>query len=122
MHLDRSGKAYRLAGKTLNSGSQRQMCARDLLRVPLARYPYHLDGGFTPLASMAVGLMASFLPVHLVVVLGGALSLTLAIDAFFAYSDVRRMAKGQACTLSLPLLLSVIGPGKGTPIGEVASP
>jgi len=71
---------------------------------------------------MVVGLTASFLPVHLVVVLGGSLSLTLAIYAFFAYSDVRRMAKGQACTLSLSLLLSVIGPGKGPPIGEVASP
>ena len=57
---------------------------------------YHLDGGFTPLASMAVGLMASFLPVHLVVVLVGSLSLILAIYAFFAYADVRRMAEGQA--------------------------
>jgi MFS family permease len=57
---------------------------------------YQLDGGFTPLASMAVGLMASFLPVHRVVVLVGSLSLTLALYAFFAYADVRRMAEGQA--------------------------
>jgi MFS family permease len=57
---------------------------------------YQLDGGFTPLASMAVGLMASFLPVHRVIVLVGSLSLTLALHACFAYADVRRMAEGQA--------------------------
>jgi len=56
---------------------------------------YHLDSGFTPLASMAVGFMASFLPVQRVVVLVGSFSLTLAIYAFFAYADVRRMAEGQ---------------------------
>ena len=57
---------------------------------------YHLDSGFTPLASMAVGGMASFLPVQRVVVLVGLCSLTLAIYACFAYADVRRMAEGQA--------------------------
>src|SRR2546425_588813 len=57
---------------------------------------YHLDSGFTPLASMAVGFMASCLPVQRVVVLVGLCSLTLAIYAFFAYADVRRMAEGQA--------------------------
>ena len=57
---------------------------------------YHLDSGFTPLASMAVGGMASFLPVQQVVVLVGLCSLTLTIDAFCAYTDVRRMAEGQA--------------------------
>jgi MFS family permease len=57
---------------------------------------YQLDGGFTPLASMAVGLVASFLPVQLVVVLVGTLSLILALSAFFAYADVRRMTEGQA--------------------------
>ena len=57
---------------------------------------YHLDSGFTPLASMAVGCMASFLPVQHVVVLVGLCSLTLTIYAFFAYADVRRMAEGQA--------------------------
>ncbi len=59
---------------------------------------YHLDSGVTPLASMAVGGMASFLPVQRVVVLVGLCSLTLAIYACFAYADVRRMAEGQACT------------------------
>jgi len=55
---------------------------------------YHLDSGFTPLASMAVGFMASCLPVQRVVVLVGLFSLLLAIYAFFAYADVRRMAEG----------------------------
>jgi len=31
MHLDRSGKIYRLAGETLNPGSQRHMFARTLI-------------------------------------------------------------------------------------------
>ena len=57
---------------------------------------YQLDGGFTPLASMAVGLLASFVPVQRVVVLVGSLSLTLALYACFAYADVWRMAEGQA--------------------------
>ena len=56
---------------------------------------YQLDGGFTPLASLAVGAMASFLPVQRVVVLTGGLSLTLALCACFAYADVRCMAEGQ---------------------------
>jgi hypothetical protein len=37
MHLDRSGKADRLAGEPLNPGPQRQMCALNLLHVPLAQ-------------------------------------------------------------------------------------
>ena len=57
---------------------------------------YHLDGGFTPVASMAVGGMASVLPVQRVVVLVGSLSLLLALSAFCAYPDVRRLAEGQA--------------------------
>ena len=57
---------------------------------------YHLDSGFTPLASMAVGFMASCLPVQRVVVLVGVCSLILAIYACFAYADVRQMAEGQA--------------------------
>ena len=57
---------------------------------------YHLDNGFTPLASMAVGGLASVLPVQRVVVLVGMCSLALALYAFFAYADVRRMAEGQS--------------------------
>ena len=57
---------------------------------------YQLDSGFTPLASMAVGMLASFVPVQRVVVLVGSLSLLLALYAFVAYADVRRMAEGQA--------------------------
>ena len=52
---------------------------------------YHLDHGFTPLASMAVGLLAEFLSAHLVVVLVGSASLALALYALSAYKDVRRM-------------------------------
>ena len=52
---------------------------------------YHLDHGFTPLASMGVGLMAEFFSAHLVVVLAGSASLTLALYALSAYKDVRRM-------------------------------
>ena len=37
MQPDRSGKADRLAGETLDPGPQCQMFALDLLRVPLAR-------------------------------------------------------------------------------------
>src|SRR5262245_39819550 len=37
MHLDRSGKADRLAGEPLDPRPQRQMFALDLLHVPLAR-------------------------------------------------------------------------------------
>src|SRR5262245_47511266 len=59
---------------------------------------YHLDSGFTPLASLTMGFMASCLPVQLVVVLVGVCSLLLALYAFCAYADVRQMAEGQACT------------------------
>jgi MFS family permease len=55
---------------------------------------YHLDHGFTPLAGMMVGLMAEFMSVNLVVVLVGSASLALALYAFFAYKDVRRMGPG----------------------------
>jgi hypothetical protein len=37
MHLDRLGKADRLARLALDTGVQRQVLALDLLRVPLAR-------------------------------------------------------------------------------------
>ena len=37
MHLDRAGKADRLAGEPLDPGPQRQMFALDLLHMPLAR-------------------------------------------------------------------------------------
>ena len=37
MHLDRAGKADRLAGEPLDPGPQRQMFTLDLLHVPLAR-------------------------------------------------------------------------------------
>jgi MFS family permease len=57
---------------------------------------YQLDGGFTPLASMTVGMLASVWPVQRVVVLTGMLSLTLALGACGAYADVRRMAEGPA--------------------------
>jgi hypothetical protein len=56
---------------------------------------YQLDGGFTPLASMTVGMLASVWPVQRVVVWTGVLSLTLALGACGAYADVRRMAEGQ---------------------------
>jgi len=57
---------------------------------------YHLDSGFTPLASMVVGVMASCLPVQRVIVLVGVCSLSLALYACCAYADVRQMAEGQA--------------------------
>ena len=57
---------------------------------------YHLDSGFTPLASMAVGFMASCLRVQRVVVLVGVCRLPLALYAYCAYADVRQMAEGQA--------------------------
>jgi MFS family permease len=57
---------------------------------------YQLDSGFTPVASMAVGGMASVLPVQRMVVLVGSLSLLLALYACVAYGDVRRMAEGPA--------------------------
>jgi len=53
---------------------------------------YHLDHGFTPLAGLMVGLMAEFMSTNLVVVVVGSASLALALYAFFAYKDVRRMA------------------------------
>ena len=56
---------------------------------------YQLDGGFTPLASMTVGMLASVWPVQRVVVLVGSLSLTLALYACCTYTDVRRLAEGQ---------------------------
>ena len=52
---------------------------------------YNLDNGLTPLASMALGLMAEFWQVNLVVLVVGIASLALAIYAFIAFSDVRRM-------------------------------
>ena len=53
---------------------------------------YHLDHGITPLASMTLGLMAEFWPANLVVLAVGLLSLVLAIYAFLAFTDVRRMS------------------------------
>ena len=53
---------------------------------------YHLDHGVTPLASMALGLAAEFLDANLVVMFVGLVSLALAIYAFMAYTDIRRMA------------------------------
>jgi len=66
---------------------------------------YQLDGGFTPLASMAVGVLASCVPVHRVVVLVGSLSLTLALYACVVYADVRHLAEGQACPCAAPSTL-----------------
>lgn len=53
---------------------------------------YHLDHGFTPFASMLVGLMAEFTSANLTVAVVGAISLVLALWAFLAYKDVRSMA------------------------------
>ena len=52
---------------------------------------YHLDHGFTPLASMTLGLMIQFWDANLVIMLVGAASLALALWAFMAFSDIRRM-------------------------------
>ncbi|MFQ6030088.1 MAG: MFS transporter [Dehalococcoidia bacterium] len=52
---------------------------------------YHLDHGVTPLASMILGLLAEFWAANLVVMLAGLVSLALALYAFLAYSDLRRM-------------------------------
>ena len=52
---------------------------------------YHLDHGLTPLASMTLGLLAEFWQANLVVAGVGLLSLALAIYAFLAFSDVRKM-------------------------------
>ena len=52
---------------------------------------YHLDHGLTPLASMTLGLLAEFWKANLVVAGVGLLSLVLAIYAFLAFSDVRKM-------------------------------
>src|SRR5262249_24831910 len=57
---------------------------------------YHLDSGFTPLASMAVGVMASWLPGERGGVVVGGCGLILAVSACCAYADVRQMAEGQA--------------------------
>ena len=56
---------------------------------------YHLDHGFTPLAIIGVGAMAELLPTRLVVELVGGTSLALAVFAFVAFRDVRRMKEGQ---------------------------
>jgi MFS family permease len=53
---------------------------------------YHLDHGFTPFASMLVGLMAQLTSANLTVMLAGAISLALGSYAWFAYKDVRRVA------------------------------
>ena len=52
---------------------------------------YHLDHGITPLASMALGLMAEFVAANLVVMMVGVISLALALYAYLAFSDIRRM-------------------------------
>jgi MFS family permease len=52
---------------------------------------YHLDHGITPLASMTLGLLAEFWAANLVVILVGLVSLVLALYAFLAFPDIRRM-------------------------------
>jgi len=52
---------------------------------------YHLDHGITPLASVTLGLMAEFWAANLVVMIVGLVSLGLALYAFLAFSDIRRM-------------------------------
>lgn len=52
---------------------------------------YHLDHGITPLASMTLGLLAEFWAANLVVMLVGLVSLVLALYAFLAFPDIRRM-------------------------------
>lgn len=51
-----------------------------------------LGHGFTPFASVLVGLMAEFTSANLTVAVVGAISLALALWAFVAYKDIRRMA------------------------------
>ncbi len=52
---------------------------------------YHLDHGITPLASMALGLMAEFWEANLVVLMVGLVSLVLTLYAFLSFKDIRRM-------------------------------
>ena len=52
---------------------------------------YHLDHGITPLASMALGLIAEFWDANLVVLGVGLVSLALAMYAFLSFQDIRRM-------------------------------
>jgi MFS family permease len=74
----------------INNNTLLQVSVPDGLRGRIMAL-YHLDHGFTPLASMVVGLLAEFLSAHLVVVLVGTASLTLALYALSAYKDVRCM-------------------------------
>ncbi len=45
---------------------------------------------------MIVGLMASFLPVHLVVVIVASVMLGIVTYAFLSYTDVRRIKEQEA--------------------------
>ncbi len=78
-------------GFQINNNTSLQMNIADGLRGRVMAI-YHLDHGFTPFASMLVGLMAEFTSANLTVTVVAALSLALASYAFFAYKDVRRTA------------------------------
>ena len=81
---------FRLAFK-INNNTLLQTTIPDSLRGRVMSI-YHLDHGITPLSSMTLGLMAEFWPANLVVLAVGLLSLVLAIYAFLAFTDVRRMS------------------------------
>jgi MFS family permease len=80
---------FRLVFK-INNNTLVQSTIPDALRGRVMSI-YHLDHGLTPLASMTLGLLAEFWPANLVVAGVGLLSLVLALYAFLAFSDVRRM-------------------------------
>jgi len=80
---------FRLTFK-INNNTHIQTTIPDYLRGRVMAI-YHLDHGFTPLASMTLGLMVEFWDANLVIMLVGAASLALALWAFMAFSDIRRM-------------------------------
>ena len=83
---------FRLVFK-INNNTLVQTTIPDALRGRVMAI-YNLDNGLTPLASMALGLMAEFWEVNLVVLVVGIISLALSIYAFVAFSDMRRMRSG----------------------------
>ena len=80
---------FRLTFK-INNNTHMQTTIPDSLRGRVMSI-YHLDHGFTPLASMTLGLMAEFWDANIVIAAVGAASLFFTLWAFAAFSDVRRM-------------------------------
>ncbi|MBM3943447.1 MAG: MFS transporter [SAR202 cluster bacterium] len=78
----------------INNNTLLQMEIADGLRGRVMAI-YHLDHGFTPFASLLVGLMAEFTTASLTVTVVGIISLILATYSFLAYKDVRQLQQAR---------------------------